>query len=367
MRILHLSPTFFSDRSIIGGGERFPIELAKAMSSSAEVVFLSFAEAAWSGCVDDLHIELIQLNELVRGDPLSQSPFSKALLQWFSWADVVHCHQVHTHITAAALLIGKLLGKRVFLTDLGGGTLRSLTYYLPILDLTDGLLLLSEYSRKLWKQRGPNGKLTRKRKIEVIYGGVDVDKFSPVSFERSKRALFVGRLLPHKGIDYAIEAMDDDLELDVVGRPYRQDYFESLQAKAVGKNVNFVTAADDCELISRYRKALVTISPSVFTASTGDYTAVPELLCLVALESMACGTPVIATEIASLPELIIDGVTGYLVPSNDSNSIRERVRYLAENPLLAAKMSADCRRHVIESFTWKRVANHCLSIYKRTN
>ncbi|MGH7773363.1 MAG: glycosyltransferase family 4 protein, partial [Candidatus Binatia bacterium] len=244
--------------------------------------------------------------------------------------------------------------------DLGGGGEYALSYHLPLLRQANAFLLLSEYSRRLW-ERAPLE--SRPESLKVIYGGVDTEKFSPGNGKKSKTVLFVGRLLPHKGIDYLIDAIEGKLSLNVVGRIYHEGYFELLEAKAKGKDVKFHTELDDGELVQKYREALVTVLPSVYGNCYGDYTVVPELLGLVALESMACGTPVILTDVGSLSEIVEDGATGFLVPPNNPSAIREKIDYLHANPNVAAKMGERGREMVLKRFTWDVVADRCLRSY----
>jgi glycosyltransferase involved in cell wall biosynthesis len=89
----------------------------------------------------------------------------------------------------------------------------------------------------------------------------------------------------------------------------------------------------------------------------------PELLGLTLLESMACGTPVICTEVGSMPELVDDGVTGFVVPPNDPLALRDRIDYLRQNSDLAQQMGQAAREKVLNHFTWEAVAKHCLAIY----
>ena len=73
---------------------------------------------------------------------------------------------------------------------------------------------------------------------------------------------------------------------------------------------------DDDALIDAYRRSLCVVLPSVYKTMYGDETTVPELLGQTLLEGMACGSPVICTRVASLPEVVEDGVTGFIVPPN---------------------------------------------------
>jgi glycosyltransferase involved in cell wall biosynthesis len=332
------------------------------MAPKEEVVFLSFADEPSSYRDGALRVEHIQRSALLKRWSLGTNPFSSALRKLIQWADVIHCHQVHTLNTDLAVILGKNLGrKKVFVTDLGGSDRFALSYHLPLLKRVNAFLLISEYSRLLWA-RAPMS--SRPKNLKVIYGGVDAEKFSLRSGNKSKRALFVGRLLPHKGVDYLVDAIEGHLSLEIVGRAYHKDYFALLRDKSRGKTVSFYTAVDEEELVRKYRESLVTVLPSVYDNCYGNHTEVPELFGLVLLESMACGTPVIATDVASLPEIVEPGVTGLLVPPNDPVAIRQKIEYFYANPNVAVQMGMRGREKVLKEFTWDRVVDRCLAAYR---
>jgi glycosyltransferase involved in cell wall biosynthesis len=95
----------------------------------------------------------------------------------------------------------------------------------------------------------------------------------------------------------------------------------------------------------------------------GDETRVPELLGQTLLEAMACGTPAICTDVASMPEIVQDGVTGFVVPAGQLEALRDKLAWLQQNPGEAAAMGAAGRTRVLEKFTWPAVVEHCLRIY----
>jgi glycosyltransferase involved in cell wall biosynthesis len=95
----------------------------------------------------------------------------------------------------------------------------------------------------------------------------------------------------------------------------------------------------------------------------GVHTCVPELLGQTLLEGMACGAPGLCTAVASLPEVVENGVTGFVVPPNDSAALSERLCWLRDHPQRAVEMGAAGRRRVLERFTWPAVVKRCLTIY----
>lgn len=347
MKVVIISPFIFNNKSVIGGGERYAYELAKNMSDRADVSFVSFAQEDISNKDGRLTLEYINRKYM-------------HLLKFLKEADVIHCFQTYNFVTDIAVILGKTFKNKVFITDIGGGSKYALSYHLPILRRSDAFLLISEYSRNLWRQTPVK---LRPDNLHVIYGGVDINKFSPDNNYKSKTVLFVGRLLPHKGVDYLIDSIGGMISLDIVGNIYDKNYFSLLKDKSINKKVNFYLNTDDNELVQRYRNSFVTVVPSVYKDCYGNYTAVPELLGMVALESMSCGTPVIVSDVGSLPEIVEDGVTGFIVPPNNPSAISNKIEYLISNPEIARSMGIQGRKRIVERFTWDVIVNRCLEIY----
>jgi glycosyltransferase involved in cell wall biosynthesis len=79
---------------------------------------------------------------------------------------------------------------------------------------------------------------------------------------------------------------------------------------------------------------------------------------------MACGAPVIGSSVGGIPEVIADGITGFLTPAGDVRALAEGIKWLREHPGEAAKMGAAGRQRILEKFTWPRVVQRCLEIYR---
>src|SRR5439155_16371755 len=120
---------------------------------------------------------------------------------------------------------------------------------------------------------------------------------------------------------------------------------------------------DDAELVRAYRRALCVVLPSVYRSCYGQESKVPELLGQTLLEGMACGTPAICTNVASMPEVVTDRETGFIVPPNDPATLRERLGWLRDHPADAAVLGMSARQRVLDRFTWPRVVERCLATY----
>jgi glycosyltransferase involved in cell wall biosynthesis len=355
-RVLHLVPApFDAQDGVIGGAERYALELARHMSQETPTTLVSFGERARQETMGQLKIHVIGNPWYVRGQ--RTNPISVSLLSELRKADVIHCHQQHVLASSLAALAGKLTGRPVFVSDLGGGGW-DVSAYMSTDRWYQGHLHISEYSRRVYQQIG-------KPWAHVILGGVDAQKFSPdESVRRDGTVLFVGRLLPHKGVDTLIKALPEDMTLEIIGQPYGGAYLRDLKAMAEGKRVTFRHDCDDEELVRAYRKALCVVLPSVYKNMYGQETKVPELLGQTLLEGMACGTPVICTNVASMPEVVDVGVTGVVVPPNDPLALGAKLRWIRDHPREASEMGRAARRRVLEKFTWPAVVHRCLEIYK---
>jgi glycosyltransferase involved in cell wall biosynthesis len=357
MRVLHIVPAQFgAEDGIVGGAERYALELARHMANEVPTGLVAFGDRERRESTGNLDVHVIGNPWYVRGQ--RSNPVALALLSELRKADIVHCHQQHVLASSISALFGRLTGKRVFVTDLGGGGW-DISAYICTDSWYQGHLHLSEYSRRVHgHQDSPSA--------HVISGGIDAVKFSPDhTVKRDGPVLFAGRLLPHKGVDDLINATPAEVQLEIIGGVFDQRYLADLHRLAEGKHVVFRHNCDDSALVAAYRKALCVVLPSVYRTIYGEETKVPELLGQTLLEGMACGTPVICTNVASMPEIVEDRVTGFVVPPNDPIALGERIGWLCEHPDEAACIGMAARRRVLERFTWSRVVRRCIEIYRQ--
>jgi alpha-maltose-1-phosphate synthase len=355
MRVLHVVPALFDgDAGLIGGAERYALELARRMADEVPTALVAFGDEERRAAFGRLRVRIIGNPWYVRGQ--RNNPVSPSLLAELLQADVVHCHQTHILTSSFAALACRLSGRRVFTTDHGGGGW-DVSAWLPTSRWYHAHLHVSEYSRKI----SGHG---NKPWARVILGGVDTAKFAPdESISRDGTVLFVGRLLPHKGIDDLINAVDRQRRLEIIGRAHDGGYLEHLRRIAAGKRVVFRHDCDDAGLIEAYRRSSCVVLPSVYRSYRGYESGAPELLGQVLLEAMACGSPVICTAVAGMPEIVEDQVTGFVVPPNDPAALGRKIRWICEHPAESGAMGRAARRRVLENFTWPAVVRRCLDIY----
>jgi glycosyltransferase involved in cell wall biosynthesis len=207
-------------------------------------------------------------------------------------------------------------------------------------------------------------------RIRVIYGGADPDRFFPDPGIERHGVLFVGRITPHKGLDRLLRALPAGAQLTVAGttghdrhRP-ESGYPELIRRLAAGRDVRFAGRVSDHELPSLYRRAAVVVLPSVDVTCYGRRVAISELLGLSLLEAMASGTPVVASRIGGVPEVVADGETGWLVEPGDVEALHARLAAVLADPSRARRIGDNARDAVMQRFTWDHCARRCIDVYR---
>jgi glycosyltransferase involved in cell wall biosynthesis len=352
LRVCYVSPTYFSPESVLGGGERFAEELARAMAAHpdvASVKLVSFGRRAFRESPAP-HYERVILRSRTR-DPVT--PFSWGLFRELRGADVVHCHQYFVLPTFLAALAGRLRGRRVFVTDLGGGGWTP-GYHIDQSRWIAAHLPISEYAARALPGRN--------RRHHVIWGGVDLARYParPVP-EHDGSVVFLGRLLPHKGVHVLLEGLPAEVTLHVIGPQTDRAYRERLDALARGRDVRFHGALPDADVIERLGRAMALVHPTPVDERGSARSH--ELFGLALVEAMARGCPVIASDAASLPEIVEPEKSGLLVPPNEPAAIGLAIERLRDDPELWRRLSAGARRRVEKRFTWERVVERCLEAY----
>ncbi len=285
-------------------------------------------------------------------------PLALGLPAALAHADVVHTHHMRSLPSKMAALTARARRAGLVVTDHGlQGT--SWSGLLP--RLFHLFLTVSQYSAQ--ELHAPPSRTI------VIYGGADPDRYTPEPAVARDGVLFVGRLTPHKGVDRLLQALPEGATARLVGtpghdpRPPERDYPQLLRTLAHGNDIEFLQTVSDDDLPRLYRAARVFVLPSVERTCYGRHIRVSELLGLSLLEAMASGTPVVASAVGGVPEIVRDGETGFLVPPGDVSALRERVAQLLGDERLARRLGANAREHILQRFTWDKVAERCLTAY----
>lgn len=200
--------------------------------------------------------------------------------------------------------------------------------------------------------------------LEVIYNGVDANRFAPGPHRENTGALqliCVSRLIDRKGLPHLFEAMArlPGVRLTVAGDGPEEQRLQTLaQQLNLAERVRFLGYVPNERLRQEYQAADVFVLPTL-----------SEALGSVVLEAMSCGLPVVATTVGGIPELIQEGVNGLLVPPGDAGALAYAIAQLAANPLRRQSMKNANVARIAKHFTWcanaeryERIYRHALSI-----
>jgi D-inositol-3-phosphate glycosyltransferase len=216
-------------------------------------------------------------------------------------------------------------------------------------------------------------------KMVVIPPGVDVSHFYPIPADEAKMyvglkpedrmVLYVGRIEPLKGLDTLIQAMSSlqlqekrRVHLAIIGGDPAASPREMSTEMArlqklcddlsVGQTVVFLGKRDQDKLPYYYSAAELVVMPSHY-----------ESFGMVALEAMACGTPVIASEVGGLAYLVRDGETGFTIPDQEPDMLCEKISWLLNDHDLHVRMSQRAVEYA-QDYAWEKIAKQIVDVYK---
>ncbi|HEY8474137.1 MAG TPA: glycosyltransferase [Natronosporangium sp.] len=212
-----------------------------------------------------------------------------------------------------------------------------------------------------------------RQQITIVPLGVDPDRFAPAGSlaparHRPPRVVMVGapgELRERKGYTDAIRALRlvPDAELVVVGGPAKRELRADPQARklrevaaeaGVGDRVTLVGRVSRDDVPKWYREADVITSASWYD-SFG----------ITAVEGMAAGVPVVATEVGGFPDTVVDGLTGRLVPPHQPNALGRAIRSVLADPIQRVEYAAAGLDRVRQVYSWDRVASRVSATYEQ--
>jgi glycosyltransferase involved in cell wall biosynthesis len=266
------------------------------------------------------------------------------------------------------LLIGKLFGRKVVL-QLHGGSLEELCAnpgmrHLAriVFSMPDALVLLANSEKREFEALGVTERLS------IIPNGVDVTQYHNVSERihsgKVRRMAFMGRLIRPKGIFEAMEAVQllrdekdfRDVELWIAGSgPVREEVENWIRENAMQECVKLVGS------IYGQDKIEFLLDADIFVFPTYHQEGLPYAI----LESLAAGTPVIASKVAGIPDVVVDRVHGILIDAKDPRQIVGAVHELARSEDSLRAMSRNCRAWAVQQLGLDRLATQFGELYER--
>jgi colanic acid/amylovoran biosynthesis glycosyltransferase len=210
------------------------------------------------------------------------------------------------------------------------------------------------------------------RKIIVHGSGIDCSRFEFKARHQSDdkiRIVTIGRLVEKKGIEYAIRGVAKlikqypNMEYNIIGDGGLKEQFQQLiEELNIAEQVKLLGWRNQPEIITILDKSHIFIAPSV-TASDGNQDAPVNTL----KEAMAMGLPVIGTLHGGIPELIEDGISGFLVPERDDLAIADKLQYLIEHPEIWEQMGRAGRAYVEANYDMNKLNDELVEIYRQVS
>ncbi|WP_299819468.1 glycosyltransferase family 4 protein [uncultured Jannaschia sp.] len=274
------------------------------------------------------------------------------------------CGHVHTHFANSSATVGvlaaRLAGTGFSFTLHGPSDLFEAKYWRLDTKISEARFVacISHFARS---QAMLHADPDQWHKLRIVHCGVVPELYGmlpPANPEAGLRLVFVGRLAPVKGLRILLDAFDrarearPDMHLTIIGDGPDRAELECLAAPLEAA-VTFTGALSQADVAARLAAADALVLPSF-----------AEGVPVVLMEAMASGKPVIATRVAGVSELVEDGISGYLVPPGDVETLTARLLDLANDPDCWAEMGRAGREKVVRDFDIRREAARLARLFQ---
>ena len=285
--------------------------------------------------------------------------------------DVVHCHYGRNGLRAILLKDAGVLQSKIIVSFHGNDISKYLqihgeNIYRYLFAQADLLQPISEHWQRKLINLG-----CRKDKITVHHMGIDCNKFifiPPSAKPDDKiRLVSIARLVAKKGLEYGIRAVAElvkvnpNLEYQIIGDGVLKTDLQQLIAQLnVQESVKLLGWKEQQEVAQIIAQADIMLAPSI-TDRNGDCEGIPVSL----MEAMAVGLPVVSTYHSGIPELVEDGVSGYLVAEKEVKKLAQKLGLLVENRELRLKMGIAGRKKVEQDFNIAHLNDRLVQTYQQ--
>ena len=336
MKILLISPT----QSGIGGIAQHVQGLTKFLKKKGYCVEITSSENTFTIPIKGLKNTSFMISSFLK------TKFNKD-------HDIVHAHNI-----SSALAMKNIKGKKILsihgifsnqINDLHGKTLASISskYEKNALKWADAITVISKEAFDHYTNLGYN--------VFQVPNAIDISALETnVDKRYSKQIIFAGRLSHEKGINLLIELahkLPFESDLIILGSGPEEKRIQNLIKTQ--KNVHFLGYQNKEKTISLIRGSDLLIQPSL-----------QEGISSTILEAMACNTLVVATNIGGNKELITDNETGFLVNSNSTSQIIEKINYVLSNPLKSKVITNNAFTYV-KQYDWNVIGKKYLNLYQK--
>jgi len=193
-------------------------------------------------------------------------------------------------------------------------------------------------------------------KVEIIPVGVDVNRFTP-NYEYPRKLLFVGRIIPEKGIEYLIKSIKFvDFDLVILGKPVSHSYYNYLldltKQLHLTSRVHFMGFVPSSDLPKYYQNVGAVVLPS---------TSRLEAFGITVLEGFACGKPAIVTDLPG-PASLVTNKYGKIVPKKDFEAIAKAASEIFEEGRMT-EIGKKARKLVEEKYSWSSISRKIERLY----
>jgi glycosyltransferase involved in cell wall biosynthesis len=225
----------------------------------------------------------------------------------------------------------------------------------------------TDYSRHLLRQRCPDSRIHR------VYNGMDLQRFPAQHYETPgntvPRIISIGRLVAFKGFEYLIDACAElarrglNFTCEIIGDgPLRGDLEARIRKLNLSGRIHLLGSLSQGAVLEKLRSA------DIFAlASVTDTQGASDVFPTVIIEAMAAARPVVSTRLAGIPESVVDGETGLLVPPQDTTALAEALSRLVEDAKLRLHYGRAGRARIEEHFRIEHTVAPLIELFEKTS
>lgn len=368
MRVLMVTPGYYP---IKGGTEAVVESLAVELNRvgiNADVMTFNMNQKwhpEWKGKTEEVNGVIVHKIPALNWLPIEHSPritlnvnvipgrYRRLLAEY----DIIHFHETEFSFPLFSFFVKK---PKIFHLH-GIDTEFFKRYFLSRLILKHVADLYISVSRRMKQDLIELG-IPENRTVHLP-NSIDTKVFCPGDIKSENLVLFVGRITAIKGLHILLRSLnyiEQKVNLIIIGpMGSNVQYAQSIQKLMMDENLNhkhkitYMGPKDKTEIIKWYQRASLVVSPSL-----------TEAFGLVNLEAMACGTPVIATNVGGIPEVVRNCENGLLVPPNNALKLAKAIQCLLDDKDLRSRFGENGRRRALNNFSLEVIVNKVRRIYQ---